>query len=70
MTLPEAHVCTAAKFAQAFDGLPPVRAYEGALRDEMAPLFAGYDQLVFFVSLGAVVRLIAPVLKSRTKTPA
>ena len=64
--LPEAHICTAAKFAQAFDGLPnPVRAYEGALRDEMAPLFAGYDQLVFFVSLGAVVRLIAPALKSK-----
>ena len=68
--LPEAHVCTAAKFAQAFDGLPnPVRAYEGALRDEMAPLFAGYDQLVFFVSLGAVVRLIAPVLKSKDEDP-
>ena len=69
--LPEAHICTAAKFAQAFDGLPnPVRAYEGALRDEMAPLFAGYDQLVFFVSLGAVVRLIAPVLKSKDEDPA
>ncbi len=68
--LPEAHICTAAKFAQAFDGLPnPVRAYEGALRDEMAPLFAGYDQLVFFVSLGAVVRLIAPVLKSKDEDP-
>ncbi len=34
-----------------------MRAYDGALRDEMAPLFAAYDQLVFFVSLGAVVRL-------------
>ena len=68
--LPEAHICTAAKFAQAFDGLPnPVRAYDGALRDEMAPLFAGYDQLVFFVSLGAVVRLIAPVLKSKDEDP-
>ena len=68
--LPEAHICTAAKFAQAFDGLPnPVRAYEGALRDEMAPLFESYDQLVFFVSLGAVVRLIAPVLKSKDEDP-
>ena len=46
-----------------------MRAYEGALRDEMAPLFAGYDQLVFFVSLGAVVRLIAPVLKSKDEDP-
>ncbi len=32
----------------AFEGLPnTVRAYEGALRDEIAPLFAQYDQLVF-----------------------
>ncbi len=70
MTCPRPSICTAAKFAQAFDGLPnPVRAYEGALRDEMAPLFAGYDQLVFFVSLGAVVRLIAPVLKSKDEDP-
>ncbi|MDA8445114.1 cobalamin biosynthesis central domain-containing protein [Paracidovorax valerianellae] len=68
--VPQAHVCTAAKFASAFDGLPnTVRAYEGALRDEIAPLFAGYDQLVFFVSLGAVVRLIAPVLKSKDEDP-
>lgn len=68
--VPQAHVCTAAKFASAFEGLPnTVRAYEGALRDEIAPLFAGYDQLVFFVSLGAVVRLIAPVLKSKDEDP-
>ena len=68
--LPDAHVCTAAKFAHAFDGLGnPVRAYEGALRDEMAPLFAAYDQLVFFVSLGAVVRLIAPHLQSKDEDP-
>ncbi|WCM93244.1 cobalamin biosynthesis protein CbiG [Acidovorax sp. NCPPB 2350] len=68
--VPQAHVCTAAKFAGAFEGLPnTVRAYEGALRDEIAPLFAAYDQLVFFVSLGAVVRLIAPVLKSKDEDP-
>ncbi len=68
--VPQAHVCTAAKFATAFEGLPnTVRAYEGALRDEIAPLFAQYDQLVFFVSLGAVVRLIAPVLKSKDEDP-
>ncbi|WCM88321.1 cobalamin biosynthesis central domain-containing protein [Acidovorax sp. NCPPB 3576] len=68
--VPQAHVCTAAKFASAFEGLPnTVRAYEGALRDEIAPLFAAYDQLVFFVSLGAVVRLIAPVLKSKDEDP-
>jgi cobalt-precorrin 5A hydrolase len=68
--LPDAHVCTAAKFTAAFGGLPnPLRAYEGAMRDEIGPLFAGYDQVVFFVSLGAVVRLIAPHLRSKDEDP-
>jgi cobalt-precorrin 5A hydrolase len=67
---PQARICTAQKFASAFDGLPnAVHAYAGALREEIAPLFAAFDQLVFFVSLGAVVRLIAPHLKSKDEDP-
>ncbi len=51
--LPQASICTSAKFAGAFAEVAnPVRAYEGALRDEIAPLFEGFDQLVFLVSLG------------------
>lgn len=69
--LPGADICTSAKFAAQFSGLPnAVRAYDGALRDEIGPLIEGYDQIVFFVSLGAVVRLIAPTCAARTKTPA
>ena len=68
--LPDADVCTSAKFATQFAGLPnPVRAYAGALRDEIGPLFAAYDQLIFIVSLGAVVRLIAPHLRSKDEDP-
>ena len=68
--LPDADICTSAKFAASFSGLPnAIRAYEGALRDEIGPLFAGYDQIVFFVSLGAVVRLIAPHLRSKDEDP-
>ncbi|WP_338762964.1 cobalamin biosynthesis central domain-containing protein [Massilia sp. METH4] len=68
--LPEADICAAAKFAAAFDGLPNrLRSYDGAMRDEIGPLFAGYDQIVFFVSLGAVVRLIAPHLRSKDEDP-
>ncbi|WP_256079619.1 cobalamin biosynthesis central domain-containing protein [Massilia sp. YIM B04103] len=68
--LPEADICTSAKFAASFAGLAnTVRAYEGALRDEIGPLFEGYDQIVFFVSLGAVVRLIAPHLRSKDEDP-
>jgi cobalt-precorrin 5A hydrolase len=68
--LPDAAICTSAKFASSFAGLPNMlRAYEGALRDEIGPLFAAYDQLVCFVSLGAVVRLIAPHLRSKDEDP-
>lgn len=68
--LPQAAVCVSAKFADAMQGLSnPVAAYGGAFKDEIAGLFARYDQIVFFVSLGAVVRLIAPHLKSKDEDP-
>ncbi len=68
--LPAAHICVAAKFADAMAGLPNVlAAYSGAFKDEIGGLFTRYDQIVFFVSLGAVVRLIAPHLKSKDEDP-
>ena len=68
--LPDASVCVADKFSSLMLGLPnPVRAYSGAFRDEIAALFSEFDQVVFFVSLGAVVRLIAPHLKSKDEDP-
>jgi cobalt-precorrin 5A hydrolase len=68
--LPAAQVCVSAKFAPAMAGLPnAVQAYSGAFKDEIAGLFAQFDQIVFFVSLGAVVRLIAPHLRSKDEDP-
>lgn len=68
--LPDASICTAAKFDTAFSGCSnQIHAYEGALRDQMGHLFVNYDQIVFFVSLGAVVRLIAPFLKNKEEDP-
>ena len=68
--LPDARICTAAKFADAFAHLPhTVHAYQGAFKDEVAGLFSSFDQIVFFVSLGAVVRLIAPHLKNKDEDP-
>lgn len=68
--LPHASVCVADKFLPLMAGVPnPVRAYSGAFRDEIATLFADFDQVVFFVSLGAVVRLIAPHLKTKDEDP-
>lgn len=68
--LPTASICTSAKFAASFASLDnPVHAYSGALKDEIQPLFERSDQIVFFVSLGAVVRLIAPYVKSKDEDP-
>lgn len=68
--LPQAAVCVSAKFVDTMQGLSnPVAAYGGAFKDEIAGLFERYDQIVFFVSLGAVVRLIAPHLKSKDEDP-
>lgn len=68
--LPGAQVCVPAKFAAALGALSnPLRIHESALRDEIGPLMAGNDQIVFFVSLGAVVRLIAPHLKNKDEDP-
>jgi cobalt-precorrin 5A hydrolase len=68
--LPQATLCVAAKFADAAQGLPnPLQAYEGAFKEQIGPLFQAFDQIVCFVSLGAVVRLIAPHLKTKDEDP-
>ena len=70
--LPDASVCVAEKFVPimaAAEITNSMRTYTGAFRDEIAALFADFDQIVFFVSLGAVVRLIAPHLKNKDEDP-
>jgi len=68
--IPEASVVVSEKFAERMkDVTNPVVSYSGALSAQIANLFAEYDQIVFFVSLGAVVRLIAPHLKSKDEDP-
>ena len=68
--LPQAAVIVAEKFAAQLAGVPnTVTPYTGAMSAQIADLFAAYDQIVFFVSLGAVVRLIAPHLKSKDEDP-
>jgi cobalt-precorrin 5A hydrolase len=68
--LPDATVLVAEKFLPLIQGINnPVHHYTGAFRHQIASLFSEYDQVVFFVSLGAVVRLIAPHLKSKDEDP-
>lgn len=68
--MPEASVMVSEKFGAAVEGLSnQTEVYTGALRAQIGPLFERYDQIVFFVSLGAVVRLIAPHIKSKDLDP-
>jgi len=68
--LPEAEVVVVEKFKDGLADLADrVKPYAGTLSAQIAELFARYDQIVFFVSLGAVVRLIAPHLKSKDEDP-
>ncbi|MDX8397575.1 MAG: cobalamin biosynthesis central domain-containing protein [Mariprofundaceae bacterium] len=68
--LPQADIITSVKFAHVFDDVKnTVKAYEGALRTQIPLMFEVYDQLIYFVSLGAVVRLIAPHMKSKDEDP-
>ncbi len=43
--------------------------FTGALSEQVPALFARCDQLVFFLAAGAVTRLIAPCLASKTSDP-
>ncbi len=43
--------------------------YEGKVGDQVTALFAGFDGIIAIVSLGAVVRLIAPHLKKKETDP-
>ncbi|SMG63699.1 cobalamin (vitamin B12) biosynthesis CbiG protein [methanotrophic bacterial endosymbiont of Bathymodiolus sp.] len=68
--LPDADILVAEKFRELLASTTqPAKFYNGPFREQIAGLFEQYDQIVFFVSLGAVVRLVAPFLKSKDEDP-
>ena len=68
--LPQATLCTSQKFAAAFDSLPnEKRIYTGGVKEQMGEIFRQYDQLVCFVSVGAIIRLVAPHLQGKETDP-
>ncbi len=68
--MPEAHVVVAAKVAHEVTVDPTrVTTYEGSIKPHVAPLMERFDLIALFVSLGAVVRLIAPYLRSKDEDP-
>ncbi len=70
--LPQAQLFIASRFADS----PPLASFgprlhrlEGAIGAAVGQLFQRYQRIAFFVSLGAVVRLIAPHLRSKEQDP-
>lgn len=63
-------VVTSEKFGSEIESVECKKSvYQGAMRAQMSSLMESFDQLVFFVSIGAVVRLAAPHLKSKDEDP-
>nr|VFK27616.1 MAG: cobalt-precorrin 5A hydrolase [Candidatus Kentron sp. MB]VFK74356.1 MAG: cobalt-precorrin 5A hydrolase [Candidatus Kentron sp. MB] len=70
LCMPDAHMLVAEKFSITAGLANQVISYDGPLSARIGQLFSRYNRIVFFLSLGAVVRLIAPHLKSKYLDPA
>jgi cobalt-precorrin 5A hydrolase len=57
------------KFAQGDEAKRQIHLFEGSVRQLLPTLFTSYQQLVFVMALGAVVRLAAPLLKDKKTDP-
>lgn len=70
--LPGAALFCPEKFRSEGEAAAPgaTNCYEGKVGDQVPALFAAFDGIVCIVSLGAVVRLIAPHLKNKESDPA
>ena len=71
-TLPGATLFAPEKFCVEAEAAAPqhYECYEGKTAEQIPALFATFDAIVAVVSLGAVVRLIAPHLGSKANDPA
>jgi len=71
-TLPEVTLFAPEKFCVEAEAAAPqhYECYEGKTAEQIPALFAAFDAIVAVVSLGAVVRLIAPHLGSKENDPA
>lgn len=70
--LPGARLFAPDKFREAAESAAPGAAtcYAGKVGEQVPALFATFDGIVCIVSLGAVVRLIAPHLRNKESDPA
>jgi cobalt-precorrin 5A hydrolase len=70
--LPGAHLFVPEKFQAEAERIAPgaVCSYVGPVGAQIPALFAAFEGLIAIVSVGAVVRLIAPHLRDKTSDPA
>jgi cobalt-precorrin 5A hydrolase/precorrin-3B C17-methyltransferase len=52
------------------DQFPNAQFYHGSLKEQLTAIWSEYDGFIFGLATGAVVRLIAPLLKDKTTDPA
>lgn len=57
------------KFQHGDEGKKGIRLFAGSVRLLLPTLFSSYKGLICIISLGAVVRMIAPVLRDKKKDP-
>ncbi len=50
--------------------IPGTQVYQGSLKEHLATLWSNHRALIFCLATGAVVRLIAPLLKDKSRDPA
>ena len=67
--LPGADLYYMSKFAQGDEAEKGIELFEGSVRLILPDLFARYTGIILFISLGAVVRMIAPILKDKKTDP-
>jgi len=68
--LPQSDVFVTKKFADHVGDISnKITIIDLPAKDHIGPLFESYDQIIFLVALGGVVRLIAPFLKSKETDP-
>lgn len=66
---PEAHVYYPDKFALGDEEKLGIRVFEGSVVAQIPQVFATYQGIIGIVSLGAMVRMIAPLLKDKKTDP-
>ncbi|BBH20480.1 cobalamin biosynthesis protein [Paenibacillus baekrokdamisoli] len=67
---PAADLFYMSKFARGDEEAKDIRLFEGSVKLILPDLFKAYNGIILFISLGAVVRMIAPILVDKKQDPA